>query len=206
MPQRHRGSWVIFLKINLRFVKKISIKLFIIIFILLATSSHIFIAAQAQENQEDSRSITISPLTFELTANPGEQINNKIKVINSGPQPIFVRMEVEDFTAVGESGGVVIQDQENDSFSLAKWVTMNESEFTLLPAEQKIIDFSINVPLEGEPGGHYGSILAVASPPDVIAGGGSGVSQKVGSLLLLSVAGEVKENLVVEEFKVGKFL
>jgi len=112
---------------------------------------------------------------------------------------------VEDFTAVGESGGVVVQDQENDSFSLAKWVTMSESEFTLLPAEQKIIDFTINVPVEGEPGGHYGSILAVSSPPDVISGGGSGISQKVGSLLLLSVAGEASENLIVKEFLVGKF-
>jgi hypothetical protein len=187
-------------------VKIIGSKIIFFIIVLLFLSNSSVSIAHAQETPEDSRSITISPLTFELTANPGEKIANKIKVINSGPQPIFVRMEVEDFTAVGESGGVVVQDQENDSFSLAQWVVMSETEFTLLPAEQKIIDFVINVPLEGEPGGHYGSILAVASPPDVVSGGGSGISQKVGSLLLLSVAGEVTESLLVKEFQVAKFL
>jgi hypothetical protein len=186
-------------------VKHIGKNIFLVFAVLLLTSTG-FNFALAQETPEDSRSITISPLTFELTANLGEQIANKIKVINSGQQPIFVRMEIEDFTVVGESGGVVVQDQENNSFSLAQWVVMSETEFTLLPTEQKIIDFVINVPLAGEPGGHYGSILAVASPPDVINGGGSGISQKVGSLLLLSVAGEVTESLLVKEFQVAKFL
>ncbi len=160
---------------------------------------------QAQELSDDTRSITISPLTYELSANPGEQISNKIKVINTSPQPIFVTMEVEDFTAVGEGGGVVVQEQDNQTFSLASWVALSETQFTLAPAEQKIIDFTVSVPADGEPGGHYGSILAVVSPPDVLAGGGSGVAQKVGSLLLLSVAGEVKENLIVKEFSAPVF-
>jgi len=107
-------------------VKNIGSKIIFFIIVLLLLSNSSVRIAQAQETPEDSRSITISPLTFELTANPGEQIANKIKVINSGPQPIFVKMEVEDFTAVGESGGVVVQDQENDSFSLAKWVVLSE--------------------------------------------------------------------------------
>lgn len=165
-----------------------------------------YLPTQAQETTEDSRSITISPLTYELSANPGEQIANKIKVINTGPQPIFVTMEVEDFTAVGEGGGVVVQEQENKTFSLASWVALSETQFTLTPAEQKIVDFTVSVPADGEPGGHYGSILAVASPPEVLAGGGSGVAQKVGSLLLLSVAGEVNENLIVKEFSAPSFL
>lgn len=164
-----------------------------------------YLPTKAQEMPEDTRSITISPLTYELSANPGEQIANKIKIINTGPQPIFVTMEVEDFTAVGEGGGVVVQEQENKTFSLAAWVNLSETQFTLAPAEQKIVDFTVNVPLDGEPGGHYGSILAVASPPEVLAGGGSGIAQKVGSLILLSVAGEVTEQLSVKEFSTATF-
>jgi len=163
------------------------------------------LATNAQTSEEEARSITISPLTFELSANPGEQIVNKIKVINTGSQPLFVRMETEDFTAVGETGGVVVQEQENKTFSLASWINLSEKEFSLAPAEQRLIDFTINIPADGEPGGHYGSILAVAAQPAAMDMTGSGVAQKVGSLLLLSVAGEVTENLSVKEFSAKSF-
>lgn len=182
-------------------VKFRRIFIFVVVFIVVIVNS---VAAQTPI-EENARSITISPLTYELSANPGEQITNKIKVINSGTQPIFVKMEVEDFTAVGEGGGVVVQEKENKNFSLASWVILSETQFTLAPAEQKIIDFTINVPFDGEPGGHYGSILAVASPPEVLAASGSGVAQKVGSLILLSVAGEVTEQLAVKEFSTLSF-
>ncbi len=39
-----------------------------------------YLPTKAQEMPEDARSITISPLTYELSANPGEQIANKIKI------------------------------------------------------------------------------------------------------------------------------
>ncbi len=193
-------------KVNTYIVKKICDNFFrLTLLTALFLGIFFYVPSQAQEMSEDARSITISPLTYELSANPGEQIANKIKVINTGPQPIFVRMEVEDFTAVGEGGGVVVREQENKTFSLASWVALSETQFTLAPAEQKIIDFTVNVPTDGEPGGHYGSILAVISPPEVLAGGGSGVAQKVGSLLLLSVAGEVTEKLDVKEFSAPTF-
>ncbi len=151
----------------------------------------------------DISAISISPLTFELTANPGETVKNKIKIYNPSNQPVFINMEVEDFTAVGETGSVVVQESDDETYSLARWVNLSPTEFTLSPNERKIVDFTINIPADGEPGGHYGSILASVSPPEV--SGGSGIAQKVGALVLLSVAGEVNEKLIVKEFDAGKF-
>lgn len=161
-------------------------------------------AAQDASGQPLTRSISISPLTFELTANPGDSIQNKIKVSNPGNLEVLIVMEVEDFSAVGETGSVVVQEQENETFSLASWVELGEKEFVLAPRETRVVDFTINVPLDGEPGGHYGSILSAASPPE-FTGGGSGISQKVGALVLLSVAGDVSEVLQVKEFSVPAF-
>lgn len=168
--------------------------------VIIFSSNNVF----AQDNLNvDSTAISISPLTFELTANPGEIVKNKIKIYNPSDQPVFINMEAEDFSAVGETGSVVVQEKNNKTYSLASWVSLSPTEFTLLPNERKIVDFTINIPEEGEPGGHYGSILASISPPAV--SGGSGISQKVGALVLLSVAGEVNEKLIVKEFTAGKF-
>ena len=150
--------------------------------------------------------LTISPLTFELTANPGDVLENKLRVFNPTGSVIAVRMEVEDFTVAGERGQVRIQPAETETYSLAHWVKTIPETFVLEPKEQKIIDFIIEVPENAEPGGHYGSVLATTA--GVIGGEfeGTAIAQKVGSLVLLSVSGEVRENVVIKEFSAPEFL
>ena len=151
--------------------------------------------------------VNISPLTFELSANPGDIIPlNKIRIYNPTESIISVKMEVEDFKAVGETGEVAVAPEEEVIFSLKKWVTINPLEFTLEPGESKFVDFMIEVPENAEPGGKYGSILA--SPTAVIGEEvtGAAVFSKVGSLLLLTIAGEVREELRVKEFIAPSFL
>ncbi len=144
--------------------------------------------------------VGISPLTFELTANPGDAITNQVKVYNPSNATIGIKMEIEDFTVMGEIGHVKLEPAETETYSIARWIKMEPEEFTLEPKEQKFVTFTINVPENAEPGGHYGSILAGTT---AVVGGefvGAGVAGRVGALVLLSVAGEVEENLIVKEF------
>jgi len=151
-----------------------------------------------------ANAVSLSPLTFELAANPGETISNVIKVTNSDPSPVNIVIEMEDFAAVGEEGQVTLQPgEDNLTYSLASWVTANPSSFVLPANESMAVEFSINVPFNAEPGGHYSSVLATVSAGSVA--GGVSVAQKIGSLLLLSVAGDVVEQLHVEEFSVEPF-
>jgi len=150
--------------------------------------------------------ISISPLTFELTANPNDVLTNKLKVYNPTDSIVAIKMEVEDFTVAGEMGEVRIEPAETETYSLAKWVEVEPSEFTLEPREQKFVDFTIAIPQNAEPGGHYGSVLATTA--GVMGAGitGAAIAQKVGTLVLLTVAGEVTENLNVKEFSAPDFL
>jgi len=153
-----------------------------------------------QVNAQGERGVGISPLTFELTANPGDVIINQLKVYNPSDSLVGIKMEVEDFTVTGEIGHVKIESAETETYSIARWVTMEPEEFGLNPGEQKYVTFTINVPENAEPGGHYGSILAGTT---AVVGGefmGAAVAGRVGALVLLSVSGEVKENLIVKEF------
>ncbi len=145
--------------------------------------------------------IGISPVTFELTGNPGDTIVNQIKIYNpSEDTTIGIVMEVEDITPKGEEGQVSAEPAESETFSLMKWVKVDPVEFVLSPKSQEFVTFTITIPQNAEPGGHYGAVLArtkMATGPGFT---GAAISQRVGSVILLSVAGQVKEELEVNDF------
>lgn len=155
--------------------------------------------------QEGAQGLTISPLTFELVADPGDSTVNELKVFNPTQGTFSVKMEVEDFTAVGEEGQVVVEATEGETYSLKEWVTFEPKSFTVEPGEKQFVRFTIDVPESGEPGGHYGSILASTVGTTGEGTTGAGIAYKVGALVLLTVSGEVKENLLVENFGVPDF-
>lgn len=150
-----------------------------------------------------SSGITISPLTFELTADPGEMVSNKLLVTNPTGGSLIFEMEVQDFTAAGEGGEVIVGPDVDETLSMERWVSTNPMRFTLEPGKTQVVDFTVSVPQDGEPGGHYATILAtIKGSTDVT---GSAISQKVGSLVLLSVSGSIREELFIREFSVPSF-
>jgi len=150
------------------------------------------------------KTLTISPLTFELTANAGETISNVLKIYNNNDFNISANIDVEDFAPAGETGqAVVTEPQEDNTYSLARWITVEEETFEIEAQNFRPITFHVNVPLNAEPGGHYGTVLA-----SIADGGGEGgvsVASKVGALLLLQVAGTAKESLNVASMGAPNF-
>lgn len=160
-----------------------------------------FVFAQEKQNQVG---LSVSPLNFEFSANPGETIENKIKVSNPTQKTVSVKMEVEDFTAMGEEGEVKVEEQHDHTYSLKKWVTVNPLEFTLTPGDSRVVSFKIVVPQNAEPGGKYGSILATVTGIVSPTGTGASIQPKVGALVLLSVSGKIVEKLDIKEFSAPK--
>ena len=104
-------------------------------------------------------SIGISPLTSEITANPGDTIENYLKVYNPSPDTsVQIEMVAEDIAPTGEVGHVVVEPAETETYSLARWIETEPKEFSLAPREEKFVKFTINIPENAEPGGHYGTV------------------------------------------------
>lgn len=152
------------------------------------------------------RGVTIIPPSFELYANPGDSLTDKLRVRNDSGVETKYSILVEDFKAVGEEGGVGLVDdpQSNTTYSLAKWVEPEPKSFTIGSGQEKQINFNINVPKNAEPGGHYGSILVKIGDEGQVANSGASVSSRVGSLILLRVSGNVNEDASVSSFKSDK--
>lgn len=146
--------------------------------------------------------VSISPLTFEINVNPGDTITNFITISNTDNSSVGIQMQSEDFGAVGEQGQVNIREDLPAALSAKKWLTFEPATFTLNSHESKDVKFMLHVPPDAEPGGKYTSILAS------IGGGGDGavsIAQKVASLLLIRVAGAVRESMFIKSFTAPSF-
>lgn len=151
-----------------------------------------------------AEAVSLSPLIFELSANPGDTVSNVLKVTNTDPYPVNIVIDIEDFSAIGEEGQVTLkQGEDSSTYSLAGWITAAPNAFTIPANNSVTVQFTINIPIDAEPGGHYSSVLASISATPV--DGGVTIAQKIGSLLLLNVAGDVEEKLFIEELFVEPF-
>lgn len=158
-------------------------------------------------NQAESARIALTPLIFELTGERGKSVEEYVRVMNpSYEDTITLQMEIEDIFPSGEEGRIRLEvpAEERDPFSLSSWITIEPEIFTLQPREEKPVKFVINTPEYAEPGGHYAGILARTQAVDGPDGVGVGIIQRIASLVLLTVPGEMEEKLSLIDFKISK--
>lgn len=131
--------------------------------------------------------LTLSPIRVEVTGNPGDTVKAEMILTNESDGLSNYFSSYANFEASGETGNPSFVKAEND---IGTWITTDEV-VSLKPKESKTVSFSINIPKNAEPGGHYGAIFWSTNQDKVNTG--VGVSAKTGTLVLLSVNGNVKE-------------
>ena len=188
----------------MRYGKKLSYNfrkwLVIATFSVVLISLFILPIVNAQTEGESKTTLAVSPVIFELAANPGDSIENSIKVSNPhGTESIAVSMEIKPFTGT-ETGNAIILDTDDPAYTFQEWFSFSPKSFVLQPKEEQIVEVTINIPKNAEPGGRYASILA-SSGTGEFAGTGAATVQKVGSLILLRVNGTISYTATVKNFQ-----
>ncbi len=143
--------------------------------------------------------LTISPPLKEFTADPGTEFSDIIKLINDEGEEKTFFATIEGFRARSEKGEPEFF-QTTDETQLATWINLEENSVTLKPREKKEIKYTVKVPEKASTGGHYAAIFWSSQIPEATGIAGIGVVTKVGSLLLVRVSGEIKEEMQVIEF------
>jgi hypothetical protein len=143
----------------------------------------------------DLYAVTVGPAKMEYKTNPGETITGKLFIVNDGQETRTFHAAFEKFTEVnGEKKFLPSEPAE-----LAQWFKMEKS-VTLKAGEQKEIPFTIEVPKNAPPGGHFAVIWWGTAPPD----GQVAIVTRAGILVFLQVSGEVNEAGEIIEFSVPK--
>jgi hypothetical protein len=149
--------------------------------------------------QTNASGLAISPPSFELSANPGDTLTNSIRVDNTQNQSLDVTEDVRNFTALGEEGEVNLSDQDN-TYSMAKWVTVTPAKATIAPGQSHVFQYTISVPANAEPGGRFGSVVFRTSAKPLTGQSGVSIGQEVGALIFLKIAGNVSEKGSIASF------
>lgn len=168
-------------------------------FILLACS-----LAPSIVKAQESITLSISPTFYDIPVVPEQEWQSTLKIINVNKFPLTVYAEVVNFTPKGEGGDgrfSPINQSLTNGGSLAEWFTISK-EPIVIPREQTTeLPFTIKVPKDASPGGHFAAILISTRPP--LSDGGEAklqTAQAVTSLFFAKVAGNIIESGTIREF------
>ena len=133
-----------------------------------------------------AHALTISPVRMEVGGDPGATITKDITIFNDSrttDETFYVTYS--NFESQGESGSPLFVEPKSD---LGTWITTPEKVVVLKAGESKTIPFTMTIPRDAYAGGHFAAIFFGNNPAD---GGQVSVGAKTGSLVLLTVSGDV---------------
>lgn len=162
------------------------------IVVILSVIMGLFISFQA------AKAITVYPAIFEFNTVADTKLADTLQIYNESNTAITVAADVENFLAKGESGE---QNFIPGNYGLASWISLSKKELNLEPGEKKSVSFKINLPQTPAPGAYSAGILwhEVNKPGNEV-----NVVNRVGALVLLSIAGDSKINARLVEFGTDK--
>lgn len=142
-----------------------------------------------------AKAMTISPVRLEISGDPGATVGGSFKVINDESEEKTLYTVFQNFEAMGETGSPSFVTAKE---GLATWINAPE-QIKVAPGETKIVDFSVTVPADAEPGGYFAAIFLGTNPPAENPNQLS-IGARIGTLLLFRVSGDVEEGASLLEF------
>jgi hypothetical protein len=166
----------------------------------------LFLPLLSVQAQEGKVALTISPPLIKQNMSPGEKWNSTVKLVNNNKETITIYMQAADFKS-SEEGTVEFVptgQKDNYKFALSQWLEFDKEPVEIKAQESREIPFTINVPADAEPGGHYAAMLAGTKPQEDIYGSGMKVSSVLASLIMLEIKGSFEEKGEIIEFSTDK--
>ncbi|MDD3646413.1 MAG: zinc ribbon domain-containing protein [Candidatus Gracilibacteria bacterium] len=171
--------------------KKILLIIFTFIFFLLSFN---FVNA--------SINLSVSPIKEEIQAEIGTTITNIAKLTNHTNETLHIYTGKSDFEPNGDNGKPkFIRKSElvNPNQQLAEWININTTDFYIEPGETIEIEYTITVPSDATPGGHYGAVFFKNNSSETSGGAAVSINVDYGVLVLVNVAGEVKTDIDIKD-------
>jgi hypothetical protein len=156
--------------------------------------------AAAQENRLD---LSLSPVFFEFSVEPGAVIKDKIRVRNNTANSLDLAVGIQRI-APGRNSEVEISDPRRED-EYVSWISFERKSVTARPREWTDIPFTINVPDNAAFGYYFAFFLSQAGVEEE-----PGAARVVGGVavpVLLNVkapGAQISGNLI--EFKAGSFI
>lgn len=147
--------------------------------------------------------ITIAPIKYKFDAKPSQVLESAITVANPNDFILRVKAEFQDFKVTEGNNIQWLPSNIENPFKMSDWVRIRQDIITLKPKEELSVPFKIRVPDNATAGGKYAAIFFTS----VIEGEGNiGAVPRVGALIILNVAGDLKKTGELISFDGPRFV
>lgn len=152
----------------------------------------------AQNAADEEEKITLSPSSREVTSDAGEVIDGTMKIINNGDVAYDFTVYARPYSVNAENYDPNFTDQKPNA-DLYKWVQFQKTEYSIEPDQTVEVPYTIRVPENAAPGGHYGVLFAETQAKAI---GSTGVARqkRVGKIVYATVNGEYQTAGDLKEF------
>jgi len=180
---------------------------FIAFFLLISNPGAVYAASHTSAPLSSANGYRLSPVRTDLTVSKGssEQVSVIIQNISAAPENLAVL--VDDFEAPTNETGyptLLLNGATAPTHSLKQFVEVPNTSVNLQPGQQQTVTVVIKVPTDAESGGYYGAIRF--APVTFSPSGAKNVNlaASVASLVLLTVPGNLVEQLSIIGFGVSQ--
>ncbi len=137
--------------------------------------------------------IGVAPAIVEIAANPGEAVSRELVVFNGTKTNLPISLSHKSLLTTED----IIDATSINDFDASRWISFDREAYLFQPKESIKIPFSINIPADATPGGHYAQVnirgLTVEQSRGLLNGGI--IVPEIGVSVLINVAGDINEKL-----------
>lgn len=181
-------------------------KLSTLVSLLLCWYISLFVTSPAHAQAQNT--LVVSPPRIDLEGQPGETLQQVIKLTNSNSSDdVTVKAFAVDFIVEDDAGTPIqVTEAASGRFLASPWFTLDQTEFSIPAKSTTSLTVLVTIPDDALPGGHYAGVFF-----QPIAGKGSAstvsyTAQQIGSLFGVTVAGDIKYDALIKDFSVKNML
>jgi hypothetical protein len=142
--------------------------------------------------------ITLSPSSTALQIDAGAAQRGTMTIRNDGDVAYGFSVYARPYGVVNELYEPDFTNQQANT-GVYKWVQFDQTKYQVAAGESVEVKYTIRVPENAAPGGHYG-VLFAETDEQTLQGTGVARKKRVGNLMYVTVKGEYKTSGVFKEF------
>ncbi len=154
--------------------------------------------AGAVDESANVERITLSPSSTTVEIDAGTVQRGTMTVRNDGDVAYGFSVYARPYGVVNELYEPDFTNQQANT-SVYKWVQFDQTKYQVAAGESVEVKYTIRVPENATPGGHYG-VLFAETDEQALEGTGVARKKRVGNLMYVTVKGEYKTSGAFKEF------
>lgn len=164
-------------------------------------SMNVAYAASSTKTGTSGDAFKISPVRQDVVVKPGTSLTVDVWITNLSNDPQNLQVVLNDFIASGDETGtpqLLLNGKAAPTHGLKQFITAIPNVM-LAAQQQKDVKVTITIPKNAAGGGYFGAVRFVPAGNNTTTGSVS-LTGSVGSLLLVTVPGNITEHLSVAKF------